>query len=61
MKIVPIIGLIVGLIFGLYGGNSLLKANFPPSDLPVELVLIVAFGVFIFLFSLSSMRTSHLK
>ena len=57
MKTVSIIGIIVGLILAFYGGNIILEGNWQPSDLPVEFILIVAFGVFLFLFSLSSMRS----
>ena len=51
-----IIGIIAGLIFIGYGADELLKGNWATSDLPLNLILSVAFGVFLFLFSLSSMR-----
>lgn len=57
MKIIPLIGIIVGLILSGYGADELLKVNWTTSDLPVNSVLIVAFGVFLFLFSLSTTRT----
>lgn len=61
MKIIPIIGIITGLILGAYGGDALWKGDFVTSNLPIDLVLITAFGVFLFLFSLSSLRTSLIR
>jgi len=57
MNIISIIGIIAGLILSVYGTDELLKVNWVTSDLPINSVLIVAFGVFLFLFSLSTTRT----
>jgi len=55
-NVISIIGILIGLVTSIFGASSLTKINWSSVELPVELILITAFGLFLALFSFSFVR-----